>query len=241
MQIAPDSTPTYHPTPKGHQDREKQYHELDLISQLNVNADSAAGKFQEKFSAIRPIEHRMPNNGAQLHLPHSTFNSKYKQQIRYADSAPALLDHMRNKYDWTVETTDKIDWTAHGQAIHRSFDQKTHNTKFVHDILPTNHRVHRYDKTRSAKCPLCKHLDEDRDHILRCPEATRRRWRAELLNALSTKCDNLRTRLILTVILLDGISKWLKGGTLSQYRYKLRYHQLIQEQNDIGWRHICNG
>jgi hypothetical protein len=36
---------------KGHQDREKQYHELDLISQLNVTADSAAGKFQENFSA----------------------------------------------------------------------------------------------------------------------------------------------------------------------------------------------
>ena len=37
----------------------------------------------------------------------------------------------------------KIVGTAHGQAIHRNFDQKTHNTKLVHDILPTNHRVHR--------------------------------------------------------------------------------------------------
>jgi hypothetical protein len=105
---------------KGHQDREKGYHELDLISQLNVNADSgAAGKFQENFSAIRPIVHRMPNNSAQLHLPRGTFNSKYKQQIRYADSAPALMEHMRNKYeDWTEEATDRMDWTAHGQAIH---------------------------------------------------------------------------------------------------------------------------
>ena len=142
MQIAPDSTPTYHPTRSRHQDRVKQYHELDLISQLDVNADSAAGKFQEIFSAICPIVHCMPNNSAQLHLPCSTFNFKYKQQIRYADSTPALLEHMRNKYDWTVETTDRIDWTAHGQAIHQSFDQKTHNTKLVHDILPTNHRVH---------------------------------------------------------------------------------------------------
>lgn len=88
------------------------------------------------------------------------------KSVRYADLAPALLEHMRNKYDWTEETKDRIDWTANGQAIHRNFDQKTHNTKLVHDILPTNHRVHRYDKTRSAKCPLCKHLDEDRDHIL---------------------------------------------------------------------------
>jgi hypothetical protein len=26
------------------------------------------------------------------------------------------MEHMRNKYDWTEETTDSIDWTAHGQA-----------------------------------------------------------------------------------------------------------------------------
>jgi hypothetical protein len=51
----------------------------------------------------------------------------------------------------------------------------------------------------------------------------------------------LQTRPTLTVILLDGVSEWLKGGTLSQYDYKLRYYQLIQEQNDIGWRHIFNG
>jgi hypothetical protein len=47
---------------KGHQYREKEYHELDLISQLNVDAHSAAGKFQENFSSVRPIIHRMPNN-----------------------------------------------------------------------------------------------------------------------------------------------------------------------------------
>ena len=123
--------------------REKEYHERDLISQLNVDADSAAGKFQEIFSAVRPIVHCMPNNSAQLHLSRGTFNSKYKQQIRYADSAPALMEHMRNKYDWTEETTDRIDWTAHGQVIHQNFEQKTHNTKLVHDILPTNHQVHR--------------------------------------------------------------------------------------------------
>ena len=49
------------------------------------------------------------------------------------------------------------------------------------------------------------------------------------------------SRAILTEILWEGISERLNGGTLSQYRYELKYHQLIQEQNDIGWRHIFNG
>jgi hypothetical protein len=63
----------------------------------------------------------------------------------------------------------------------------------------------------------------------------------ELLNAIDVKCDNLRTCPILTEILLEGISEWLNGRTLNPYRYDLRYHQLIQEQNDIGWRHVFNG
>jgi hypothetical protein len=57
------------------------------------------------------------NSGKQLHLPCGTVNSKYKKQIRYADSAPALMEHTQKKYDWSKETADKIDWTAHGQAI----------------------------------------------------------------------------------------------------------------------------
>ena len=100
-----------------------------------------------------------------------------------------------------METTDRIDLTAQGQAIHPCFDQKTHNTKLVHDILPTNHRVHRYNKTWYAKCPLCEHPDEDQDHILRCP------------NAVCRKCDNLRMHPILTKILLQGISECLNGET----------------------------
>ena len=110
---------------KGHQDREKEYHELDLISQLNGNADSTAGRFQENVSAICPIMHRMPNNNStQLHFPPGTFNSKFKHHIRHADSAPALMEHMRNRYDWAEETTDRIDWTAHGQAIHQTLIRK---------------------------------------------------------------------------------------------------------------------
>ena len=59
LEIACEQLQIQHPPTiqhvKGHPDREKEYHELDLISQLNVDADSAAGKFQENFSAVRPI------------------------------------------------------------------------------------------------------------------------------------------------------------------------------------------
>jgi hypothetical protein len=68
MQTALDPKPTHSTRRKGHQDRDKPYYELDVISQLNVDVDREAVKFQENFSEIRPIVLRMPNNGAQLHL-----------------------------------------------------------------------------------------------------------------------------------------------------------------------------
>jgi hypothetical protein len=39
-----------------------------------------------------------------------------------------------------------------------------------------------------------------------------------------------------------GFSEWLCvwQDCYSPYRYDLGYHHLIQEQNDIGWRHISN-
>ena len=130
---------------------------------------------------MRPIVLHMPNNGAHLHLPCDTVKSKHKPRIRYANSSPALMENMRNTYDrpketkdridWTAETKDRIDWTAHGQFLQQCFNQRSHFTKLVHNILPTNHRVHKYDKTRSANCSLRNHPDEeDRDHILRCPK-----------------------------------------------------------------------
>ena len=61
------------------------------------------------------------------------------------------------------------------------------------------------------------------------------------LKAIRVKCDNLRTRPILTEIFLEAISEWLNDGTLSPCRYDLRYYQLFQEQNGIGWRRIFNG
>ena len=72
-------------------------------------------------------------------------------------------------------------------------------------------------------------------NAITCPDTTRRRWRLELLSTIRGKCDKLRTRPILTKILLERISSWLYGRTVSPYRYELRYHQLsLQKQNDIG-------
>ena len=66
--------------------------------------------------------------------------------------------------------------------------------------------INKYDYIRSAKCPLCTQPDEDRDHILRCPHTTRRSWPPVLFNAIRERREKLRTRPVLTEILLEGIA-----------------------------------
>jgi hypothetical protein len=48
-------------------------------------------------------------------------------------------------------------------------------------------------------------------------------------------------REMLTTILTGGIQAWLTEATLQPGTYPHVFRQLIQEQNDIGWRQFFNG
>jgi hypothetical protein len=42
-------------------------------------------------------------------------------------------------------------------------------------------------------------------------------------------------------ILINGLHAWLMESPLDQQRYPRCYHQLIKEQDAIGWRQVFNG
>lgn len=134
-----------------------------------------------------------------------------------------------------------IDWEAHSLALRKDIKHRVHHTKLVHDILPTNELVNKYDPHRSPKCPCCPHKEEDRDHILRCPHITRLEWRKAFLISLRKRCRELFTNNILEDILIDGLASWLQDTDLDPMQYPSKYHQLIKQQTDIGWRQIFNG
>lgn len=81
---------------KGHQDRKIKYDDLSLLAQLNVDADKAAGEFQDQHGKYRPHVIRFPHNHVQLQLTGATITSQYKSSIRYADTGPPLNDTSSN-------------------------------------------------------------------------------------------------------------------------------------------------
>ena len=114
------------------------------------------------------------------------------------------------------------------QAIKRTNKQRIHFTKLVHDILPTNKTVHRHNLA-AQQCPTCTSCpQEDRDHIT--------------ITVLETRCKQLHTDPGLAQVLVQGTSQWLNGQeTISPGDFPSRYHRLILQQNDIGWRQLFNG
>jgi hypothetical protein len=226
---------------KGHQDRKIPYEHLSLPAQLNVDADTAAGKFQDAHGCARPHVPLFPHTGAQLNINQGTVTHNYKSTIRSAAHGPPLLQYIQQRNAWTPAILQSIDWRAHELAIGRQIHRRVHLTKLIHDILPTNNNVSRWQPNRLEKCPSCPHSFEDRDHVIRCPHQARHEWRQKFLISLRKTCDSINTRPNLQDILLTAIEAWFNDEIADFSRFPNIYSTLIYQQNVIGWRQIFNG
>ena len=235
------------PSPKiehvtGHQDDEADYCDLPLVSQLNIDADKLAGEVHSTPSLHPASVIRLAANPAQFHIGKATITSRIKSVVRRAATAPALREHIRALTSWSPTIFDSVDWISHGQAIRRCYHKKTFVVKFLHNLLPTGKRVHRYDPTYSHRCPSCQDPHEDRAHLLRCPEPTRFAWVNELFTALRARCTSLLTCESLVSILLHGLESWLTDTPFPLHQFPTAALQpLIRQQESIGWDQLFLG
>ena len=226
---------------KGHQDRDTEYTQLSLSAQLNVDADAQATIFQDNYGRPRPLAFLMPHAGASLQINNETITYNLKSFIRTQAHGPPLSAYIQQRNRWSPTTMSSIDWDAHGLAIQRNFPKRIHITKLVHDILPTNEAVSRYDKLRQPKCPSCPQNPEDRDHILRCSHPERAKWRRQFLQSTRKQCETLRTDPNLQNILIDGLEQWFRESHIDPSKYPPQFQLLIRQQTAIGWRQIFSG
>jgi exonuclease III len=224
---------------KGHQDRERSYDQLSLDAQLNVDADRLAGDYQQRKGAPHPEVPRFPHNPAQLVLSGQTITAGYKGRIRYAASSPALLQTIKERYNWDDQVIQMIDWPAHSSAIRSKHKQRVIIIKLIHDITPTNRRVARYGHSQDPQCPRCKAAEETCHHLLLCPSA--QQWRRSFLQSLRKRCEELKTDPVLQEILVSRLEGWLVTSTLGLPVYSDKFTALLESQEKIGWPQIFNG
>lgn len=228
---------------RGHQDRDTEYQHLSLMAQLNVDADHMAGEFQDFHGRAHPIVLLSPVTRVHLHLSDGTVTGNYKTVLEHEATAKPLLQYIQQKNKWAQSVMNYIHWEAHGKALRRRPEKRTHMTKLLHEMLPTTAQANKFDRGTRC-CPLCPSQTEDRDHILCCAHPTRQTWRESFLKELTDHCKKTRTSPVLQDVLQNGLQSWFSAPQefkQSTEGYDSDIYQLIHQQNQIGWRQIFHG
>jgi hypothetical protein len=147
----------------------------------------------------------------------------------------------RKKKNWTEGQMTEINWDAHGKALSHLYRQHAQLTKMCHKVLPTATMTSGYKSKASSICPTYKAEDKDQDHVMRCADTTKAKWRRHLIGSVQKRCAEMKTLERLTTILTDGSKPWFNNKLPQPADHPTLFHQLIHQQNNIGWRHLFHG
>jgi hypothetical protein len=226
---------------KAHQDNVVSIADLPVESQLNVKADTLAKNYNTTAShATQPVP-RLSCNTAQLHCRGQTVTSRYRRTVRREALGPDIRNYIMERNHWTLDDMETIHWEAHGQALNKNYIYRTFLVKFVHDKLPVGKTIARYKDTYDHRCPSCYDDQEDRTHFLRCPHPDRTKWHLKLATAIRKRCENLPTRPYLMEILIAGLVHWFQDTAFPRDDYPAQYHDLIDQQEHLGWNQLFLG
>ena len=192
---------------RGHQDDEKDYSQLDLMGQLNVNADAEAKQFVRDHGASRPQALMTPLTRCHLQFEDGTVTGHYARALQEAATTKPLKDYLQEKHGWSTVTTHVINWKGHGDALTRVPNKRTHLIKLVNDILPTHGMANKFDKG-TRQCPTCPSTQEDKDHVIKCAHRTRHLWRDTFRMQLDQFLEEKGTSPAIIHLLLSAMSRW---------------------------------
>jgi hypothetical protein len=83
---------------KEHQDRDRSYHEMNEMRQLNADADAKARAYQDAHGANQPIVLMTTSTHAHLLGPQGTITGQYTEYLRYQATALTLKVYILKKY-----------------------------------------------------------------------------------------------------------------------------------------------
>ena len=197
---------------KGHQDDRAPYERLPLVAQLNVDADRLAAQYHNDHGARRPFALMAPHTGAILVTDDRTLTSKFQEELRYRSTGPGLEDHLRIINSWSQSTFEAVNWVAHGKAMRARKMRRVHLTKYLHDALPTYHKLNKMDDGKRT-CIGCGTCDETSDHILRCEAPSMTTWRTKWWEKIDAFHLEHGTHPLLRHVFREAMQQWWQSDT----------------------------
>ena len=174
---------------KGHQDKTKPYHTLDIWAKLNIQCDKAAKHFRIKADL---------NNFDTRPIP--LYDSPWKIIIEGYNATDDLEDKLYNHahqdgmyYYWENHKTnpgkvlDEVNWEAIGIALKTiSHERLLWQVKQATNWLPNSYNKYKWNMSKHELCPACK-SKETILHMQECKETTTVEKRTTTLNSLQKK------------------------------------------------------
>eukprot|EP00957_Ditylum_brightwellii_P204084 15337608-Ditylum_brightwellii.AAC.2 len=99
-----------------HLDKDIAYEDLDLLTQLNVNADFLAIEYRASSGRKHKTIPRHSVNKAQLHIACTTITLNYYKFIRLHATIEQLMAYAQEKYGCDSLIINQIDWKAFPDA-----------------------------------------------------------------------------------------------------------------------------
>jgi hypothetical protein len=177
-----------------------------------------------------------------VHAPNESITGQLRKSLFDSASRPIIISYLRDRYRWTPQTFDSIDWKAHAAAI-RSLSIPKHRfvTKFIHRILPIGARLRQRQAHMPANCPSCEAILEDDWHWLACPQ--HQLWRDKQARLLARRLRTLHTEPGLTNIAMRAFRELTHTGECSFEGSTLTEAEqtVTNSQSTIGWTHFLFG
>ena len=106
--------------------------------------------------------------------------------------------------------------------------------------MPTAATLKKMKYQTNDRCSLCNRL-ETRDHMVRCLDRSRAKWRIKYIMKLRKKLDYLETDAGLTNTFCTAITEWFDTEQVTIEKYPIQYHRSLITQTNIGWRQLFMG
>lgn len=207
--------------------------------QLNIDCDRIAsettglvadnGVPDDMPPLIRPP---YPGSRAMLKIGRRWITSNFKQHLYDARRTPPVRTYMKEKYGWTDDIFDSIDWLAIGRCRRKlPLRRKRQTCKIMHGWLPT---MDKNFTTTTSQCPGCPCRNETTNHMIICSHARMRKKREEIITALRKKGLGGRTSRAISNAVCDILENYfLETDRPFFLQYDPAIQAAVRSQYDI--------
>lgn len=233
----------------GHQDKKKDFDDLDTPAKLNILMDRAAGEF------IKNMSRKTKNHDRAPILPSQRVCLLSRGRVVTAYTRETLIDNFyfpsRIKYltkhlSLTTKNIPLINWRLIAKYLRTKSNKRGKFVKLMNNQLNTMTVNHRWDESLSDTCPVCHSTSETNNHVLRCKHTNIAQVRNDNILHLSRTLKEQCTHPDVIMAITNGINSWISDiplppRSISVDPFQMRLKNAIKQQSTIGWGNMLRG